>query len=114
MPEVGALPGAPERLHDIKILEEDFEYAPVGGLIELRTAVADFYNRNFRKDKTSKYTWENIAISGGGRASLTRLVASLGNINLGHFLPDYTALRRVAGYIQFFYQTNSYLIRTGQ
>jgi N-succinyldiaminopimelate aminotransferase len=30
-------------------------------------------------------------VSGGGRASLTRCAASLGPINLGHFLPDYTA-----------------------
>jgi N-succinyldiaminopimelate aminotransferase len=30
-------------------------------------------------------------VSGGGRAALTRAAASLGQINLGHFLPDYTA-----------------------
>ena len=34
---------------------------------------------------------ENVCISGGGRAALTRAAASLGHINLGHFLPDYTA-----------------------
>ena len=32
-----------------------------------------------------------MCISGGGRAALTRAAASLGHINLGHFLPDYTA-----------------------
>jgi aspartate/methionine/tyrosine aminotransferase len=32
-----------------------------------------------------------VSISGGGRASLTRAAASLGHVNLGHFLPDYTA-----------------------
>ena len=31
------------------------------------------------------------AVSGGGRTALTRAAASLGHINLGHFLPDYTA-----------------------
>jgi aspartate/methionine/tyrosine aminotransferase len=32
-----------------------------------------------------------VAISGGGRAALTRAVAALDQVNLGHFLPDYTA-----------------------
>ena len=39
----------------------------------------------------SQYCAENVCISGGGRASLTRAAASLGHVNLGHFLPDYTA-----------------------
>jgi aspartate/methionine/tyrosine aminotransferase len=34
---------------------------------------------------------ENVSVSGGGRTSLTRAAASLGHVNLGHFLPDYTA-----------------------
>jgi aspartate/methionine/tyrosine aminotransferase len=32
-----------------------------------------------------------VCVSGGGRAALTRAAASLGHVNLGHFLPDYTA-----------------------
>jgi len=39
----------------------------------------------------SQYTAENVCVSGGGRAALTRAAASLGHVNLGHFLPDYTA-----------------------
>ena len=39
----------------------------------------------------SQYSAENVCVSGGGRAALTRAAASLGHINLGHFLPDYTA-----------------------
>ena len=39
----------------------------------------------------SKYSAENVSVSGGGRAALTRAAASLGHVNLGHFLPDYTA-----------------------
>jgi aspartate/methionine/tyrosine aminotransferase len=39
----------------------------------------------------SRDSAENVAISGGGRAALTRAVASLDRVNLGHFLPDYTA-----------------------
>ncbi len=39
----------------------------------------------------SQYSAENVSVSGGGRAALTRAAASLGQVNLGHFLPDYTA-----------------------
>ncbi len=90
-PESGPLPGAPERLGAVEIDPSDHEYAPVPGLADLRAAVAELYNHLYRRGKASRYTAENVAISGGGRASLTRAVASLGQINLGHFLPDYTA-----------------------
>src|SRR3954464_13862241 len=90
-PETGELPGAPSRIHSITIAADDQEYAPVGGLAELREAVAALYNRLYRKGLPSQYTAENVCISGGGRAALTRAAASLGSINLGHFLPDYTA-----------------------
>ncbi|MDD2944183.1 MAG: pyridoxal phosphate-dependent aminotransferase, partial [bacterium] len=39
----------------------------------------------------SQYTYENVAISSGGRLALTRLVSTLGRVNVGHFIPDYTA-----------------------
>ncbi len=90
-PESDALPGAPERVGDVAIDPNDHEYAPVPGLWDLRAAVADLYNRLYRRGLPSQYSAENVAISGGGRAALTRAVASLGNVNLGHFLPDYTA-----------------------
>ena len=44
-----------------------YDYAPVAGLKELRQAVADMYNRRFRRGMASQYTWENVAICGGGR-----------------------------------------------
>jgi aspartate/methionine/tyrosine aminotransferase len=91
MPETGDLPGAPARIHEVTIAADDQEYAPVAGLWELREAVAALYNRLYRKGMASQYTAENVSISGGGRAALTRAAASLGSINLGHFLPDYTA-----------------------
>jgi aspartate/methionine/tyrosine aminotransferase len=91
MPETGDLVGAPPRIHDVTIAADDQEYAPVAGLWELREAVAALYNRLYRKGLPSQYTAENVSISGGGRAALTRAAASLGSINLGHFLPDYTA-----------------------
>ena len=58
---------------------------------ELREAIADLYNRLYRRGMPSQYTAENVCVSGGGRAALTRAAASLGHVNLGHFLPDYTA-----------------------
>ena len=90
-PETGDIPGAPPRVKMIEIAPDDQEYAPVAGLRELREAVAELYNRLYRKGRGSQYTAENVCISGGGRAALTRAAASLGSINLGHFLPDYTA-----------------------
>src|SRR5437868_13821021 len=58
---------------------------------ELREAIASLYNALYRRGMPSQYTAENVSVSGGGRAALTRAAASLGTINLGHFLPDYTA-----------------------
>ncbi|MFT3709327.1 MAG: pyridoxal phosphate-dependent aminotransferase [Archangium sp.] len=90
-PETGEIPGAPKRVHHLEIDVDDQEYAPVAGLWELREAIAALYNRLYRKGKKSQYGPENVAVSGGGRAALTRAAAALGHINLGHFLPDYTA-----------------------
>jgi aspartate/methionine/tyrosine aminotransferase len=90
-PETGELQGAPPRVRDVGISVDDQEYAPVAGLWELRAAVAEIYNKLYRVGMPSQYSAENVCISGGGRAALTRAAASLGHINLGHFLPDYTA-----------------------
>ena len=90
-PEIGELPGAPPRVRAVEFDPADHEYAPVPGVWELREAVAALYNHLYRRGMPSQYTAENVAISGGGRAALTRAVASLDRVNLGHFLPDYTA-----------------------
>jgi aspartate/methionine/tyrosine aminotransferase len=90
-PEVGPLSGAPERLDGLRLVDSMFEYTPVGGLPALRQAVADLYNQRYRRGMATQYSAENVAISSGGRAGLTRIAASLGHIHLGHFLPDYTA-----------------------
>ena len=90
-PETGELAGAPARVHSVQIGVDDQEYAPVAGMWELREAIANLYNALYRKGMKSQYSAENVCVSGGGRASLTRAAASLGQINLGHFLPDYTA-----------------------
>lgn len=91
MPETGPLPGAPPRVQHVDISLDDQEYAPVPGIWELRRAVAELYNQLYRQGRASQYTERNVCICGGGRASLTRAVAALGHVNLGHFLPDYTA-----------------------
>ncbi len=90
-PETGPLEGAPPRVEHVTIDTDDQEYAPVAGIPELREAIASLYNTLYRKGRGSQYTAENVCVSGGGRMALTRAAASLGQINLGHFLPDYTA-----------------------
>jgi len=90
-PETGPLPGAPARVQKVAIDVDDQEYAPIPGIWELREAIAGLYNRLYRRGIPSKYSAENVSVSGGGRAALTRAAASLGHVNLGHFLPDYTA-----------------------
>jgi N-succinyldiaminopimelate aminotransferase len=101
-PETGPLAGAPPRCGEVSIAVDDQEYAPVAGLWELRAAIADFYNRAYRRGMPSRYSAENVAISGGGRAALTRAAASLGQINLGHFLPDYTAYEELLDVFRLF------------
>jgi aspartate/methionine/tyrosine aminotransferase len=91
MPETGPLPGSPPRVSVVDIDPADQEYAPVAGMWELREAVASLYNARYRRGMPSQYSAENVCVAGGGRAALTRVAAALGQVNLGHFLPDYTA-----------------------
>ena len=102
LPETGPLPGGPPRVESVAIDPTDLEYAPVAGIAELREAVAAFYNRRYRKGLPSQYTADNVAIAGGGRAALTRVAASLGQVNLGHFLPDYTAYEELLDIFRMF------------
>ncbi len=101
-PETGPLPGAPPRIRQVDIGVDDQDYAPVPGLWELRRAVAELYNGLYRRGKRSQYTDRNVCICGGGRASLTRAVAALGQVNLGHFLPDYTAYEELLDIFKLF------------
>jgi N-succinyldiaminopimelate aminotransferase len=101
-PETGTLPGAPPRIDRLAVPEDAYEYAPVAGLRDLRAAVADSYNRRFRRGMPSQYTAENVAICGGGRLALARAVTALGEVNLGHFLPDYTAYEELLGVFRLF------------
>jgi N-succinyldiaminopimelate aminotransferase len=90
-PQTDFIKNGVERIHNIPVVDADNEYAPVSGLPDLREAIANYYNETFRKGKKSKYTAKNVSVVSGGRLALARLAASLGNINLGHFVPDYTA-----------------------
>ncbi len=101
-PETGDLPGATARVMNVQIDVRDDEYAPVPGIWELREAVADHYNRMYRRGMGSQYSAENVAISGGGRLALSRVAAALGPIHLGHFLPDYTAYEELLGLFRYF------------
>ncbi|MFW5966597.1 MAG: pyridoxal phosphate-dependent aminotransferase [Persicimonas sp.] len=101
-PETDHIPKAPPRLESVDINRSDHEYAPVSGLWELREAVADHYNQMYRRGMPTQYSAENVCISGGGRAGLTRVAAALGTVNLGHFLPDYTAYEELLGLFRLF------------
>jgi aspartate/methionine/tyrosine aminotransferase len=102
MPECGPLPGAPPRIDSVVLNDLAHEYSPVPGIPELRQAVADMYNRRYRRGMKSQYTAENVAISSGGRTALTRAAAALGSIHLGHFLPDYTAYEELLDIFRLF------------
>lgn len=90
-PETGPLPFSSPRIEDVHIPAAAHEYSPVGGLWELREAVASLYNQRYRRGMPSQYSAENVAIASGGRTALTRIAAAIDTVNLGHLLPDYTA-----------------------
>jgi aspartate/methionine/tyrosine aminotransferase len=101
-PETGEIPGAPPRILEVKISEASRQYGPVAGNKDLRQAVADFYNAIYRRGKKSRYTADNVSIASGGRLALTRLASALGNINMGHFIPDYTAYEELLSVFKAF------------
>ena len=94
-PETGTLPDAPPRVDQLSINPLHQQYSPVGGNKDLCQAVAHLYNTIYRKDKASNTTRENVSIASGGRLALTRLASALGNVNMGHFIPD-SGIRRTA------------------
>jgi aspartate/methionine/tyrosine aminotransferase len=101
-PETGDLPGAPPRVTEVMVSEASRQYSPVAGNQKLRQAVADFYNTTYRRGKKSRYTADNVSIASGGRLALTRLASALGNINMGHFIPDYTAYEELLSVFKAF------------
>lgn len=101
-PETGAIPGSPARVEAVNIAPAAQQYGTVSGAKDLRQAVADFYNATYRRGKKSQYTADNVSIAGGGRLALTRLASALGNINMGHFIPDYTAYEELLSVFKAF------------
>ena len=101
-PETGPIPGAPPRVESITIAANTQQYGPVAGNGDLRQAVADFYNSTYRRGKKSQYTRDNVSIASGGRLALTRLASALGDINMGHFIPDYTAYEELLSVFKAF------------
>jgi len=101
-PETGDLPDAPPRVTSIPISPPSRQYSSIEGNFALREAVAEYYNFHFRRGKPSKYTAENVSIANGGRLALTRLASALGNVNMGHFIPDYTAYEELLGVFKAF------------
>lgn len=90
-PETGEMKDAPPRIKSINIEPEDNKYGPINGMLILRKAIAEHYNRLYRKGKTSKYTAENVCVVMGGRLALTRIFSILGSIRLGYKSPEYPA-----------------------
>ena len=90
-PETGHIDGIVPHKTEMHLDAQNQEYAPIAGLTALREVVARYYNRFYRQEKQSQYTYRNVCICPGGRAALSRIAACLGAINIGHFLPDYTA-----------------------
>jgi aspartate/methionine/tyrosine aminotransferase len=70
----------------------DHAYGPIGGTDALRQAVADHYNRLFRRGHREKYSASNVAIASGGRLALSRLLAALNDVRIGYQTPDYCGL----------------------
>lgn len=101
-PETGDLPGGPPRILEVTLSDSSRQYSPVAGNKLLCRAVADFYNATCRQGKKSKYTAENVSIASGGRLALTRLASALGDINMGHFIPDYTAYEELLSVFKAF------------
>lgn len=71
-PEVGDMEGAPPRITKVELAPEDQAYGPLGGSIEVRDAIAQTYNRLYRRGKKTRYTADNVSFAGGGRLALTR------------------------------------------
>ena len=99
-PEVGQIEGAPERINSVQMEPGDHAYGPIDGTVELRSAIAEHYNRLFRSGKESKYSAENVSVAAGGRLVLTRIFAALGEGRLGYQIPDYTAYEDMIAYHQ--------------
>ena len=98
-PEVGEMEGAPPRITHVDLSSSDQAYGPLGGSAEIRDAIAQTYNRLYRRGKKSQYSAENVSFAGGGRMALTRLFATLADgTRVLYKCPDYTAYEDYLAY----------------
>lgn len=98
-PEEGLIEGAPERFTHLDLTCRDYAYGPVGGIPELRQAVADMMNRLYRVGKVSQYGPQNVTVAAGGRVALTRLFSILSSqAKVLYRNPDYTAYEDLMAY----------------
>ena len=97
-PEIGPIQGAPKRLSWITLESHDHAYGPIGGIDELKVAVADHYNRLYRQGSDSRYKKQNVTVASGGRLVLSRIFAALGPVPVGYQVPDYTAYEDMLDY----------------
>ncbi|MDC1419947.1 pyridoxal phosphate-dependent aminotransferase [Euryarchaeota archaeon] len=95
-PEIGEMEGAPDRLRNVLIEPEDQAYGPINGTDEMREAVANHYNRYFRRGK-KPYTAANVGIAQGGRLMLSRVFGAVQG-KMGYQIPDYTAYQDMMDY----------------
>lgn len=91
-PELANIPGDLPRIKQIDV-SDLAGYAPASGTKDLRSKIADYYNQIYRKNKSSKYSFKNVSVTGGGRNALMRVLLSLDKINFGFLNPDYTAYK---------------------
>jgi len=97
-PEIGEMKGAPSRIKEFIIEPDDDGYGPLNGMRALRKAIAENYNRLYRKGKASKYTSDNISIAMGGRLALTRIFSIITSARLGFKVPEYPAYEDLLNY----------------
>ena len=95
-PEIGEMEGAPDRLRSVVIEPDEQAYGPINGTDEMRQAVADHYNRYYRRDK-KPYTAANVGIAQGGRLMLSRVFGAVQG-RMGYQVPDYTAYQDMMDY----------------
>ena len=102
-PETGPLPGAPPRVHQVEIGRgrPGLRAGPghLGAAPRGRGALQPALPRAACARSTPSATSASAA---AGASSLTRAVAALGQVNLGHFLPDYTAYEELLDIFKLF------------
>jgi len=95
-PEIGEMEGAPDGLRSGVIEPDEQADGPINGTDEMRQAVADHYNRCYRRGK-KPYTAANVGIAQGGRLMLSRVFGAVQG-RMGYQVPDYTAYQDMMDY----------------